>query len=502
MHLKRFLMTAAFLASLPAAVLADKTDDTLDIVFTKDLDNPDIYFSTAREATLVGFSVFDALVYRDPITNEYVGNLATEWSWLDDLTLEMKLREGVTFHNGEAFTASDVAYTVNTMKEAVAPGALTSMRWIDSVEVVDDFTVRSHAGAPFPAAMDYIAQGITIYPEDYYSEVGSAGFARQPIGTGPYQFQSITPGQGFTLVANEAYFDGPKSRAQIGTVNVRTIPDVNTQLAEMMTGNADLLWQVPDDQAAQMARRDDLEVVQASTMRIGYITMDAVGRNMAEGPFRDPRVRQAVYHAIDRTAIRDALMSPAAQIINSACHPIQFGCYTDVTTHAYDPDQARALLAEAGYPNGFTTKFYAYRDRPLAEAMIGMLAEVGITVEPVFLQYAAAVDAITQNQVPMAFMTWGSGSIGDITASTSRFFNGGDWDDARDPRVIELLNTGDNSISDEARIAAYTEALSIIADEVYWVPLWTYSTNYLLANGLNFTPTEDEIIRFYDIAWD
>ncbi|WP_217621098.1 hypothetical protein [Ketogulonicigenium vulgare] len=68
--------------------------------------------------------------------------------------------------------------------------------------------------------------------------------------------------------------------------------------------------------------------------------------------------------------------------------------------------------------------------------------------------------------------------------------------------MIELLNTGDNSISDEARIAAYTEALSIIADEVYWVPLWTYSTNYLLANGLNFTPTEDEIIRFYDIAWD
>ncbi|WP_047458106.1 ABC transporter substrate-binding protein [Rhizobium rhizogenes] len=497
------IAAALFLPLLLAPTAnAGKANDTISIAFSKELEHIDPYFNTAREGVLLGNAVWDGLLYRDPKTGQYVGNLATSWSWVDSTTLELTLRQGVKFHNGEPFDADDVVYTLNYMidpKNGAKNTVATS--WIKQAVKIDQFKVRIITNGPFPAALEYLAGPVIIQPNEYYAAVGPAGVATKPIGTGPYKVVSVEPGKHYVLKRNDDYFAAAKPKAKVETIDIRTIPDINTQMAELFNGTIDLVWQVPSDQADKMAGRGNFQVLNAPTMRVGYLSLDAAGRSGAKNPMTDVRVRQAVYHAINRDGIVKALMKGTTEVINSACSPSQFGCATDVASYSYDPDKAKALLAEAGYPDGFEIDFYAYRDRPLAEAMIGMLAEVGIKANLKYLQYAALREKRIKEGVPMSFLTWGSNSIADASAITSEFFTMGGEDDARDKSLSDLLEKADSSVDPAERKTLYKQALSTIADKAYWVPLWNYSTNYIMSKDVSFTPTPDELVRFYEIGW-
>ncbi|NTI44979.1 ABC transporter substrate-binding protein [Rhizobium rhizogenes] len=498
------VIAAALLLPLLLAPVANagKANDTISIAFAKELEHIDPYFNTAREGVLLGNAVWDGLLYRDPKSGQYVGNLATSWSWVDPTTLELTLRQGVKFHNGASFDADDVVFTLNYMvdpKNGAKNTVATS--WIKRAEKIDQFKVRIITNGPFPAALEYLAGPVIIHPHEYYAAVGPAGVATKPIGTGPYKVVSVEPGKHYVLKRNDDYFAAAKPKAKVETIDIRTIPDINTQMAELFNGTIDLVWQVPSDQADKMAGRGNFQVLNAPTMRVGYLSLDAAGRSGAKNPMTDVRVREAVYHAINRDGIVKALMKGTTEVINSACSPSQFGCVTDVASYSYDPDKAKALLAEAGYPNGFEIDFYAYRDRPLAEAMIGMLAEVGIKANLKYLQYAALREKRIKEGVPMSFLTWGSNSIADASAITSEFFTMGGEDDARDKSLSDLLGKADSSVDPAERKTLYKQALSTIADKAYWVPLWNYSTNYIMSKDVSFTPTPDELVRFNEIGW-
>ncbi|NTG76932.1 ABC transporter substrate-binding protein [Agrobacterium rhizogenes] len=498
------VIAAALLLPLLLAPVANagKANDTISIAFAKELEHIDPYFNTAREGVLLGNAVWDGLLYRDPKSGQYVGNLATSWSWVDPTTLELTLRQGVKFHNGASFDADDVVFTLNYMvdpKNGAKNTVATS--WIKRAEKIDQFKVRIITNGPFPAALEYLAGPVIIHPHEYYAAVGPAGVATKPIGTGPYKVVSVEPGKHYVLKRNDDYFAAAKPKAKVETIDIRTIPDINTQMAELFNGTIDLVWQVPSEQADKMAGRGNFQVLNAPTMRVGYLSLDAAGRSGAKNPMTDVRVREAVYHAINRDGIVKALMKGTTEVINSACSPSQFGCATDVASYSYDPDKAKALLAEAGYPNGFEIDFYAYRDRPLAEAMIGMLAEVGIKANLKYLQYAALREKRIKEGVPMSFLTWGSNSIADASAITSEFFTMGGEDDARDKSLSDLLEKADSSVDPAERKTLYKQALSTIADKAYWVPLWNYSTNYIMSKDVSFTPTPDELVRFNEIGW-
>lgn len=501
--LSRILCGALLAAALPASAMANKADDTVHIAFAKELDNADIYFSSARESTVFGYAVFDPLVERDLKTGEWVGNLAESFKWVDDTTLEFKLRQGVKFHNGEPFDADDVVFTFNHFSDPKTAVAMpNTVDWIKKAKKVDQYTVRVYLKKPFPAALDYIQSAIPIYPDQYYQKVGPEGFSKKPVGTGPYEVVSIDPGRSYTLKAFKDYHKGgPRHEARIENVEVRSIPDMNTQIAELFSGSIDFMWQVPEDQAKKIAAQGKFTVVKAPTMRFGYISLDARGRSGDKVPMTDIRVRQAINHAIDRKAIRDAFYTPESKIINSICNPLQFGCEQDVKSYGYDPELAKKLLAEAGYPHGFSTSLYAYRDREAAQAMVQMLADVGIKANLTFLQYAALAEKELHGQVPMGFVTWGSGSIPDVSASTSKFFDGSAIDDANNPKLTALLKAGDTTTNVEARKENYSKALKLIADQAYWVPLWTYTANYVMSPALDYKPTSDEIVRFFDMGW-
>jgi peptide/nickel transport system substrate-binding protein len=217
--------------------------------------------------------------------------------------------------------------------------------------------------------------------------------------------------------------------------------------------------------------------------------------------FTKKKVREAVAHAVNREAIATNLVGPASVVIPSACHPDQFGCAQDVTKWAYDPDKAKKLLAEAGYPDGFTFDLYAYRQREFTEAVIGDLARVGIKANLKFMQYRALRDLVWKNKTPINHMTWGSNSIPDASAITSHFFSGGHDDYAKDPDVIKWLEIADTSTDPAEREANYRNALEKISSELYWLPMFTYAKYYAYGKDLDFTPTPDEIPRFYTAKW-
>ncbi len=496
------LASVALIAAAGAS-WAEKANDTLRVAFTKELENVDSYFNSSREGVVLQRAVWDGLIYRDPVTNEYKGNLATSWEWIDDTTLELKLREGVTFHNGEPFNADDVVFTVNFVaKEESGVKTQRNVNWMKSAEKVDDYTVRILLKEKFPAAIEFLSGPVSMYPNEYYAEAGPSKMGLEPVGTGPYKVVSVTPGQHFVLEKNENYHDSPKGQPTITNIDIRTIPDVNTQMAELFSGSLDLIWQVPADQAEKLDEMGQFTVENESTMRVGYLSMDAAGRS-GDTPFSDLKVRQAVNHAINRKELVDALLKGESQVVWTPCFPSQFGCIEEAaTTYEYDPEKAKALLAEAGYPDGFTTEFYAYRNREYAEAIMSYLNAVGIEADFKFLQYSALRDLNMKGEVPLAFLTWGSYSINDASAMVSQFFKHGSLDDARDDQVLADLNVADSSTDPEVRIENYAKAIDRITSQAYWAPMFSYNTNYVFTKEVSYSPTPDEVLRFTTMTWN
>jgi peptide/nickel transport system substrate-binding protein len=497
----QLLLSSVCAALLTAPAMAGKADNTLNVAFAAEPEPLDTYKIAGRQGLILARHVYDGLIYKDLNTGEFLPALAESWSQPEDGVMEFKLRQGVTFHNGAAFTADDVVETLNTV---ITPEYGTryaiSVDWIDHVEKVDDFTVRIHMAKPFAGAYEMLADALPIYPHEYFAEVGSEGMARNPVGTGPYRLVEQEPGVRYVLERFEDHYAGsPKAGATIDKIVVRTVPEMNTQYAELMKGDLDWIWRIPPDQAEKLESR--AQIISAPIMRISYVNIapSALG---GETPVADPKVRQAIQHAVNRDAITKAFAGGASEVLKSFCNPAQFGCTDEVTQYDYDPEKAKALLAEAGYGDGFTLSMvFAAMPRPVAEAIAADLAKVGITLQLDELQYAAGVGKWREEQVPTFFSNWGSYGVGDVAFLLSNFFGGGADDLVKDPELVDWLTTGDTSTDPAERQTVYAEALGKIADEAYVMPMYSFNVNYGLSPDLNFTPYPDEFARFWEASW-
>jgi len=492
------LLLLAFTAS---PLLAGKNDNTLRWASDREVENTDAYYNSAREGIVFARLIWDQLLYRDPHTGAYKGLLAKSVRWVSDTTIEADLRKGITFHNGQKFTADDVVFTLNYVVDpANKVVTKANVDWIKNAEKLGPYKVRINLKQPFPAAFDYLAGPIPIYPHEYYAKVGPQGMNLKPIGTGPYKVTFVDPGKAVHFEKNDNYFKAsPKGQPSIGKLEYRSIPDKETQVAELLTGGLDWIWRVDKDQAGKLKQMPNLSVVSGETMRVGYVGMRTETDH--NSPLKDLRVRRAIEHAINRKSMADNLVGGGSRVIYSACFPEQFGCTQNVPKYDYDPAKAKALLKEAGYPNGFSIDLYAYRERPYAEAIIGYLRDVGITANLRFLKYSALRDQVRAGKTDMVFMTWGSNSVADTSAITGVFFRGTDDDANHDAKVMDWLKSADTSIDANVRKADYRKALARIQDQAYWVPLFTYSINYAFTSDLAFSPTTDEIPHFVNAHW-
>lgn len=511
MHTKSSLLTTAVLATqllLATTAIAGKSDDTLNWATNREIAVIDPYYNNTRELVIIGHMAWDGLVFRDIDTGEFKPLLATSWEWTSDTAIELDLRDDVTFHDGSAFDAEDVVYTLNHVSGEES-GVLTSrnVSWIANAEKLDTHKVRINLKKPFPPAFAYLANAVFIVPSGHYDNAPTQADGKKdygavaPVGTGPYQVTESKAGEFVLMERFDGYMsDSPKGKAAIGKQRFRTIAESNTQLAELMTGGLDWIWDVPKDQAERLAEQPMVTVENAKTFRISYMAFDVLGTSNTKA-FTDKKVRQAVAHAIDREAIATNLVGSASEVIHSACHPEQFGCTQDVTKWEYDPAKSKELLIEAGYPDGFEFDIYGYRQREFTEAVIGDLAKVGIKANLNWLQYRALRDVVRKGETPVNHMTWGSYSIPDVSAIVSHFFTHGPDDPAKDDETKGYLEIADNSIDPEVRKENYKKAFERIASEAYWLPMFTYAKYYAFSKDLDFKTTPDEIPRFYTAKW-
>ena len=501
-YISGVLVLLALAAMIASPALAGKKDDTLTFSWSKELETLDRYFNTAREGMIVSRHICDDLLFRDPVTMEYKPLLAKSYKWIDSKTLEFELRQGIVFHNGEPFDSDDVVFTINYVTNPENKVLVQqNVDWMQRAEKTGPFTVRIYLKKEFPAALEYLSGNVPIYPNEYYAKEGPKGFGLKPVGTGPYKVVEVEQSKRIVFKKNEKYFkDSPKGQPSIGTIVQRTIPEMTSQIAELMTGGVDWIYMVPPDQFEKLGKVPGITVTSGEDMRIAFLQMDAAQR-CGQSPFAKLEVRRAVNHAIDRAAIAKNLVGPASRVVDTACFPTQFGCDQDVMKYDYNPGKARELLTKAGYPDGFETEIYGYRDRTYLEAIVGYLREVGIKANMKFLQYSALREKSVADQTPFMKMTWGSYGMNDMSAITGHYFKFEREDFVRDPQVRDWLNEGDTSVDPQIRKTAYTKALKRIAEQAYWAPLFSYVANYAFTENLVFTPHVDAVPRFFMSKW-
>jgi peptide/nickel transport system substrate-binding protein len=499
----RSALLAASVTLATAPALAQKSADTLRITWRDAIPDVNPYYNSQRTGMVVAFQAFDCLVYRDPETMDIKPALATAWKQVDDTTIEFTLRQGVTFHNGDPLTADDVVYTINTIigdKRVAIPSYYTSYA---GAEKIDDFHVRLKLTAVSPAVMEYLAMVTPIWPKAYREKVGADAYSRAPIGTGPYK---ITKVDGTTEIDMERfdgyYAESPKGRPAIRYIKIHEVPDATTEITEFLGGRADWIWGYNADQFANIARMPNLQALRFGTMRVHFMTIDGAGRSAADNPLTKLKVRQAVLSAIDRATMAKQLIQGDSKVIDTPCFPSQFGCDVSAAVkYPYDPERARQLLAEAGYPNGFDTELVSYDAPQIGAAVQNYLKAVGINLRIQQLQIGAAIQLAQAGKAPLYGGSWGSNSVNDTSAFMPYFLGGGLNDYARDADVQNLLKKADTTTDPEVRRHAYSEAIRLATERADFIPLFSDVRYVAFSKQLNFQGFPDDLPRFYLSSW-
>ena len=495
------LLVATLAASLPA--MAQKSADTLRITWRDGI--PDVlpYYNQLRSGVVLGHQAWDSLVYRDPETFQIKPLLAESYKWVDETTLEFVLRPNVTFHNGDKLTADDVVYTINTITTDKQVSTPSNYSYLDHATKVDDTHVRIELKRVFPAALDYMAMTLYVMPKAYREKIGGDEYSKHPVGAGPYKITRVNGVTEIDLERYDGYYaDSPKGKPAIGKIVIHEVPDPATEMAELLGGRADWIWKFSPDQFDSVGRVPNLQAVRSESMRIEYLGMDAAGRTGADNPLTKEKVRQAIFYAVDRDTMAKQLMQGGSRPLDAPCYPTQFGCDAGAAVHyPYDPAKAKQLLAEAGYPNGFSTELVTYELPQWAGAMQGYLQAVGINAKITLMQVAAVVQRSLAGQNPLEMGSWGSYSVNDVSAILPNYFMFAGNDYTRNAEVKKLVEAGSATVDPDQRRKAYSAAIKLITEHAYWMPMFTYTVTYGFSKQLDFKPYPDELPRFFLSSW-
>ena len=488
----------------PSAAMASPEDDTMRVGIAEEILNLDYNYTTKREYIILSRLTDATLFEMDPATNEIMPSVAETYNWVDNTTLDVTLRQDVTFHDGTPLTADDVVYTYNFIisDEGEAQNKGIIERWLDNAEKTGPYSVRFHIKSTYPLVLRDMSERVMLRKEGAYHPDGTLdkdAMADNLIGAGRYKVVSFEPGQELDLERFADYFG---EKPAIENIIVRNIPDMGTQQAELMSGGLDWMFKVPLDVAEAMGAAPNATHLSGPDLRIGFLVLDANGYTDPEGPLTKVKVRQAINHAINKEEIAKYLIGGSSEAIHTPCHPAQFGCDTSIQDYPYDPEQARELIAEAGYPDGFPLELWAYRDKAVAEAVSANLEAVGIKVNLRYVKLASLNQARADRQIAAYFGTWGSGGTAD-TAAIARvhFTTATDRDLSNDKKVQDLIYAAEQTVDPAERKKLYSEAETIIADQAYWAPMMTYSANYLVSPHLDFPLDPDGLPRLYKASW-
>lgn len=494
----------------PAATKSARTDLVVATLFKITTLDPMIDSVPYSEIKLL----MDPLISLSPEMKPEPG-LVTEWKLVDPTTWELKLRQNVKFHNGDPFTAQDVKFNFDRIlnpdtKSRQVPVYYSKVK--DTV-VVDDFTIRITSKEPWPGMLEAISF-MRVAPAKYFQQVGAEAFAQKPVGTGPYKFVEWVKDSYVTLEANNDYWRGaPK----IKRVTFRSVVEAPTRLAQLLTGEVDLIDKVPPPDADTVKNNPSLQLQTVRSMNQMFI-----GLNTFEKPFDDVRVRQAMNYAVNWDEIIQYVLNGYAYRNASSVGALTQGYDPNLKPYPYDPAKAKQLLAQAGYSDGFETTLDGpigryNADKEVAEAIVGQLARVGVRVKYNGSEFNAFFTRfLSDAQLPMD-----NGARGKASAIKGMYLLGcantvgGDFDLCNrlyfhskvraiyfnTPRLDEMLDAVSSEANREARIQKAQETLKVIQQEAPWVFGYDDAALYGLKKGLTWTPRPDDFIDVYTASW-
>ena len=460
--------------------------------------------SNTRQVLTLYHNWGDTLFYRDPADGKILPCLVQSYRLLENGDIELTLRKGIVFHNGEPFNAAAVKFSVNLLKKSDSRVSQYLIN-IQDVVILDDHTVRIEVVKPIPTFLQLLANVVFIYPPKYYRRVGKKDFGQHPVGTGPYQLVSRKNSLEMDFEVNPRYFGEPKGKARIPKLKVLTIEETIPQIEALISGKVDLIRSgcVNPEQALFLKKADHVKLLSTSILRVYFLVMDAQGRS-GDTPFKNKKVRQAVNYAINREKILMNAFDGFGIISDSVLSPLHFGYEKDVTHYPYDPARARKLLLEAEYPKGFDIDYYAINNESAAENILQDLKAVGIRANPQWMlgKWDQLYQKFLTGKVPMAFLTWGSYSIFDAGALLNQFFMTDSYACyGTNAEIDQMLIQANASTNPEKRKMLFSRVQKRIAEEAFWVPICSAEVLCAMHKDLQFQPAMDEIDRYFTASW-
>jgi peptide/nickel transport system substrate-binding protein len=504
------LLGAASFLALAGTAEAQKSKDTGRIALNQPIRLVDALHNPNPESNLLDRVVQDSLLSYDTVNRKIAGQLADSWKQVDDKTIELTLRQGVKWHDGQPVTIDDVMYTFSYVLDPKVTFLFKDSRfdWIDKVEKVNDRTIRV-------IARDVVATGLTrltstppILPAHVHGKLeNKAEWGRKPIGTGPYKVASLD-NNSVVLTKNADYnWGGAEPVGKIGRFEVTSIPDAQTQIAKIMVGELDLVFHLDFEQAKSLQANPNVVITSAPSISFSYIHFDVADRSGIK-VFKDKRVREAVLRAIDRDGMRKAFLpkefsdKPAQEAM---CHSWHIGCVSTLKAPPFDPNRAKALLKEAGLENGFDVELLTWgQSRPVAEAVAGDLRKVGIR---------ATVDSGTVNvfqkkrgdgKAQIVLTLWDNGGgQPDVDNTTQFLFSDSSRNYAGDPELIKWTDEGQRTLDLKKREDIYRQLFDKVIREHYAMPLVELPAINVQNKDLviDYNHTKPEGFMFNRLSW-
>lgn len=477
---------------------------------------------TDGESLRVTHNIYETLVSYKGQTTELEPGLAESWDVSEDgKTYTFHLRKGVKFQDGTDFNADAVVYNFNRWmngkksgKFAYYPSMFGGFKGdeghiIESVEATDAQTVVFHlkrSSAPF--LKNLAMPPFAIASPEAVEKAGDKYGTDDAVGTGPYVFDSWKKDDTITLKKNDDYWK--KGYPKTDKIIFRVIPDNSARLNALKNGEIDLMDGLNPSDLDAIKGNKDLKTFTRPPMNVGYL-----GFNVTKEPFNNKKVRQALNMAINKESIVKSFYNGQAEVAKNPMPPELLGYDDELEDYKYDPEAAKQLLAEAGYPNGFKTEFYTmsnprdYMPQPaeIAEAIQSDLNKIGVDVKLVNIEWSTYIEKLMNGEAPMYQMGW----IGDNGDPDNFLYTLLDKDSIgsnnlsfySNDKLHSLLTEAQSELDEDKRAELYRQAQEIIHEDAPWVPL-AHATSTLVGrsvvSGYEPSPTGSESLEGVTIA--
>jgi peptide/nickel transport system substrate-binding protein len=443
--------------------------------------------------------------------------LAETWRPIGTEGWEFTLREGIRFHDGTPFTTDDVAFTFERIPQVTGPGASYTglIRPVTRVEVVDPRVIRLFTSTPSPLLPVYLSQ-VMMLGRKLHEGATTADFnsGRVAVGTGPFRVVSYSNNERLVLARNENYWGEKPYWAE---VVYRIITNDAARSAALLAGDVDFIDQVPTSDIERFRRDTRFRLAETTSLRTMYITLDATrpapvpqlasnaGAALDRNPLSDLRVRRALSLAIDRTMLVERVMEGAALASAQFMPPGSFSSLQDLPVPRPDPEAARRLLQEAGYPQGFQITLASSNDRYINDARVAqavgqMWTRIGVRTTIEAQPYAVFIGRATRREAPANLLSWGN-STGEVsvllnsvlrTVNRARGHGSSNRIQYSNSEMDRLLDEAEVELNDERREALLRQASRAVLDDHAIVPLYMQNAIWVMRATLNYEARSDE----------